>query len=245
MAPVYKTEIHSRVTHCTDHATPLCPQQLALTSRTSGGRSVGIVRLRTESHEDCFFVFIMGKTESTWYVGQCVACCTSPGWCGAVGGMSDREKRGTRSKPALSPLCPPQIPHMIRARTQAAVVGSQRLATWAMARPKHLLVPAARIDIANVSLHHDTSFNQFGAEIAHELSIRSDALHIDNCQKTDWTFRETQAMFSWFTWATRHLPLKQQCWCCISPGSSARTAGWKTAAPSALEQTFLRSSRRR
>jgi hypothetical protein len=34
---------------CTDHATPLYPQNLALTSPTSGGISVGIVRLRTES----------------------------------------------------------------------------------------------------------------------------------------------------------------------------------------------------
>jgi hypothetical protein len=34
---------------CADHAT-LYQQKLALTSPTSGGRSVGIVRLRTESH---------------------------------------------------------------------------------------------------------------------------------------------------------------------------------------------------
>jgi hypothetical protein len=32
-----------------DHATPLCPQKLALTSLTSGGRSVGIVRSRTKT----------------------------------------------------------------------------------------------------------------------------------------------------------------------------------------------------
>jgi hypothetical protein len=35
---------------CADHSTPLYPQKLALTSLTSGGRSVGIVRLRTKSH---------------------------------------------------------------------------------------------------------------------------------------------------------------------------------------------------
>jgi hypothetical protein len=34
---------------CTDHVTP-SPQKLALTYPTSGGRSVGIVRLRTKSH---------------------------------------------------------------------------------------------------------------------------------------------------------------------------------------------------
>jgi hypothetical protein len=33
------------------HATPLYPQTLSLTSPTSGGRSVGIVRLRTEATE--------------------------------------------------------------------------------------------------------------------------------------------------------------------------------------------------
>jgi hypothetical protein len=33
----------------TDHATPLYPQKLALTSLTSGGRSVGIVRSRTKA----------------------------------------------------------------------------------------------------------------------------------------------------------------------------------------------------
>jgi hypothetical protein len=35
----------------TDHATPLYPQKLALTSPTSGSRSVGIVRSRTKATE--------------------------------------------------------------------------------------------------------------------------------------------------------------------------------------------------
>ena len=34
-------------TRCADHATPLYPQKLALTSPTGGGRSVGIVRSRS------------------------------------------------------------------------------------------------------------------------------------------------------------------------------------------------------
>jgi hypothetical protein len=34
----------------TDHATPLHPQKLALTSPKSGGRSVGIVRSRTKQN---------------------------------------------------------------------------------------------------------------------------------------------------------------------------------------------------
>jgi hypothetical protein len=39
---------------CADHVTPLYPQKLALTSPTSGGRSVGIVRSRTKATEFSF-----------------------------------------------------------------------------------------------------------------------------------------------------------------------------------------------
>ena len=38
-------------TCCADHVTPLYPQKLALTSLTGGGRSVGIVRVRTKATE--------------------------------------------------------------------------------------------------------------------------------------------------------------------------------------------------
>ena len=38
-------------TRCADHVTSLYPQQLALTSPTGGGRSVGIVRVRTKATE--------------------------------------------------------------------------------------------------------------------------------------------------------------------------------------------------
>jgi hypothetical protein len=41
-------------TRCADHATPLCPQKLAITSPTCGGRLVGIVRLRTKATEFSF-----------------------------------------------------------------------------------------------------------------------------------------------------------------------------------------------
>ena len=42
-----------------DHATPLYPQKLALTSPTGGGRSVGIVRSRTKATEFvCLFVML-------------------------------------------------------------------------------------------------------------------------------------------------------------------------------------------
>jgi len=36
---------------CADHVTPLYPQKLALTLPTGGGRSVGIVRVRTKATE--------------------------------------------------------------------------------------------------------------------------------------------------------------------------------------------------
>jgi hypothetical protein len=48
---------------------------------------------------------------------------------GAVGGMTiGRGNRGTWTKPAPVPLCPPQIPHDLTwDRTRAATVGSQQL----------------------------------------------------------------------------------------------------------------------
>ena len=44
-------------TRCADHVTPFYPQKLALTSSTGGGRSVGIVRVRTKATE--FFLCII------------------------------------------------------------------------------------------------------------------------------------------------------------------------------------------
>jgi len=41
-------------TRCSDHVTPLYPQKLALTSPNGGGRSVGIVRVRTKATEFSF-----------------------------------------------------------------------------------------------------------------------------------------------------------------------------------------------
>jgi len=43
-------------TRCADHVTPLYPQKLALTSPTGGGRSVGIVRVRTKAAELIFIL---------------------------------------------------------------------------------------------------------------------------------------------------------------------------------------------
>jgi hypothetical protein len=42
-----------------DHATPLYPQKLALTSPTSGGRSVGIVRSRPQATEFVFCLLLL------------------------------------------------------------------------------------------------------------------------------------------------------------------------------------------
>jgi hypothetical protein len=48
---------------CSDHATPSIRKTLALTSATSGCRSVGIVRLQTQSTE-CIIIIIIIMTAS-------------------------------------------------------------------------------------------------------------------------------------------------------------------------------------
>jgi hypothetical protein len=48
---------YSHIDRCADHATPLYPQKLALTSPTGGGHSVGIVCSRTQATEVFFFFF--------------------------------------------------------------------------------------------------------------------------------------------------------------------------------------------
>jgi hypothetical protein len=67
----------------------------------------------------------IAATTSLLYQSQMI----NDGDCGAIGGMKiGRENRSTRRKPTPVPLCSPQIPHdVIRARTQAAAVGNQRL----------------------------------------------------------------------------------------------------------------------
>jgi hypothetical protein len=52
--PVYKAEV-TAVGDPPDYATPIYPQKLTLPSPTRGGRSVGIVRSRTEAKEFFFF----------------------------------------------------------------------------------------------------------------------------------------------------------------------------------------------
>jgi hypothetical protein len=50
LEPVKKTELTTGGIRCADYATPSIRKKLALTSPTSGGLSVGIVRLRTKGH---------------------------------------------------------------------------------------------------------------------------------------------------------------------------------------------------
>jgi len=51
-------------TRCADHVTPLYPQKLALNSPTGGGRSVGIVRVRTKATELTYYVHLVGTKRS-------------------------------------------------------------------------------------------------------------------------------------------------------------------------------------
>ena len=68
-------------TRCADHVTPLYPQKLALTSPTGGGRSVGIVRVRTKTTVFslgyvCMCVYMYVYMHECIYecVGMCVFC---------------------------------------------------------------------------------------------------------------------------------------------------------------------------
>ena len=55
-----KQRLTAMGTRCADHVTPLYPQKLALTSPTGGGRSVGIVRVRTKATEFSLVVLLTG-----------------------------------------------------------------------------------------------------------------------------------------------------------------------------------------
>jgi hypothetical protein len=56
-AAVYKTEINGRGNSLRWPRNTLHQQRLALTSPTSGGHSLGIVRLRTTATEFSFFLY--------------------------------------------------------------------------------------------------------------------------------------------------------------------------------------------
>jgi len=59
-------------TRCADHVTPLYPQKLALTSPTGGGRSVGIVRVRTKATVfNCVFILLIPRTGTLIFPYRC------------------------------------------------------------------------------------------------------------------------------------------------------------------------------
>ena len=60
-------------TRCAEHVTPLSPQKLALTSPTGGGRSVGIVRVRTKATEFSILIY-RGRFVYTRLGGVFTAC---------------------------------------------------------------------------------------------------------------------------------------------------------------------------
>ena len=67
-----KQRLTASGTRCADHVTTLYPQKLALTSPTGGGRSVGIVRVRTKATEFVvlfIYIYILENRvvyETTW-----------------------------------------------------------------------------------------------------------------------------------------------------------------------------------
>jgi hypothetical protein len=62
-APVEKTENTAVGIRHADHVTPSISKKLAITSPTNGGRSVGIVRSRTQTME---FVLFIAKHWPLW-----------------------------------------------------------------------------------------------------------------------------------------------------------------------------------
>jgi hypothetical protein len=71
---------------CADHVTPLYLQKLAVTSPTGGGRSVGIVRLRTKA------------TEYSFSFSPCGTLLKEQGFSNLVQNMGHKE-------PVLKPRC--------------------------------------------------------------------------------------------------------------------------------------------
>ena len=62
-------------TRCADHVTPLYSQKLAITSPTGGGRSVGVVRVRTKATE--FSLVLVGVCMCGFFdvwMCMCVFC---------------------------------------------------------------------------------------------------------------------------------------------------------------------------
>jgi hypothetical protein len=63
----------------------LNPQKLAITSRTNGGRSVGIVRSRTEATDFFFFLVMPDEVQNCWPSTQ--ICCACSFWIFPLSGI--------------------------------------------------------------------------------------------------------------------------------------------------------------
>jgi hypothetical protein len=66
-APVYKTENTAVGIRHADHVATSIRKKLAITSPTSGGRSVGIVHSRTQTMEFSYFGLLTGCLEELAY----------------------------------------------------------------------------------------------------------------------------------------------------------------------------------
>jgi hypothetical protein len=69
-APVWKIEINGRGDKLWWPCDTLYPQKLVPTSPTSGGRSVGVIRLRTTGHGICFFFHCVWRMERAGKQGR-------------------------------------------------------------------------------------------------------------------------------------------------------------------------------
>jgi hypothetical protein len=96
-APVWKSENMSVGIRHTDHVAPSIFKKLAITSPTSDGRSVGIVRSRTQTMEFSFIPLKMFNPRGLVYPGfnitavevQQYTCCKL---CGKMFGIAVSEK---------------------------------------------------------------------------------------------------------------------------------------------------------
>jgi hypothetical protein len=71
-ASVQKTENTAEEIRHADHVAPSIRKRLALTSPTSGGRSVGVVRSRTQATEfSLVFLMMVYNTQNRWVHALC------------------------------------------------------------------------------------------------------------------------------------------------------------------------------
>jgi hypothetical protein len=98
------------------------------------------------------------QTGSTRHVGHFWPIVPAQGDCdgGEFGGIKiGRGNRSTWRKSAPAPICSPQISlDQTRARTGTAVVGSQRLTTWDIARPSFMVIWSTNRNAIFLTIEH-------------------------------------------------------------------------------------------